>query len=667
MAGLPGRSTVASSETLGSPATLSKIPAGSELTGLTLCPEKGAVVLTVLNTGVAVQSVNLRQTLSNLTFPKARVLSCAAISHNGSYYACVQNPTELVTWTQETKDFTRCGHTAITGVASPITAMHAAADRLFLCHEDGAWTWLPVGKSALTHLANPWQSSAKVAWSGVIQRDGRPLLTALYLAGETYQLFFADPAAEAPALTPEASFLSPTQRLLACTIHRQSMLLTLWADGSLRVVYFANEATSTATITAFILRFSRLDHTRPAQLVSINGTHALIFSSEGPAAATATLVDTEYGTVQGSLSIGAQPATHAVLSGGQVVYGADSQVWTLSVFCEEISLANAIGKLVPQVSMVVEPARADNTFTSFVPKWSTAAQTNRDTWLVEQTFIEQRMSALVTALSDTEKLTTLAAFDTALASYEQQLREVGSPMPQAAVAKITSRILAETKYFANDALKTMIKRELVHYPTVPHIFETLLRNKHYDLCELAIVHVAEVPETEIVRCLSLLLPAETLTRYLTEAAIDRALLAESPLEKILRACMTRSWTEELLVSALVALPVQHALIVLAVVLVWFRRHCFHSPTHLAALHAPKTVPTMGQTVEWMTCLLDAHYAAFILTESSHQLLQVLQYDLAQQTAMCERAGDLTGILDSITKPRKPKPTSAFYSVEKLEY
>eukprot|EP00048_Salpingoeca_helianthica_P023896 m.28110 g.28110 ORF g.28110 m.28110 type:complete len:214 (-) comp9061_c0_seq2:22-663(-) len=158
-----------------------------------------------------------------------------------------------------------------------------------------------------------------------------------------------------------------------------------------------------------------------------------------------------------------------------------------------------------------------------------------------------------------------------------------------------------------------------------------------------------------------------LTQYLTEAAIDRALLAESPLEKILRACMTRSWTEELLVSALVALPVQHALIVLAVVLVWFRRHCFHSPTHLAALHAPKTVPTMGQTVEWMTCLLDAHYAAFILTESSHQLLQVLQYDLAQQTAMCERAGDLTGILDSITKPRKPKPTSAFYSVEKLEY
>ncbi len=51
---------------------------------------------------------------------------------------------------------------------------------------------------------------------------------------------------------------------------------------------------------------------------------------------------------------------------------------------------------------------------------------------------------------------------------------------------------------------------------------------------------------------------------------------------------------------------------LGAVLVWFRRHCFYSPAQLAERFDSGRVPTLAQATEWLSFVLDSHYADFIL-------------------------------------------------------
>ena len=77
------------------------------------------------------------------------------------------------------------------------------------------------------------------------------------------------------------------------------------------------------------------------------------------------------------------------------------------------------------------------------------------------------------------------------------------------------------------------------------------------------------------------------------------------------------------------------------------------------------VPSLAQTAEWLSLLIDSHFSTLILTPSAHPLLGSLRAALTDHLSICRSASALKGFLTVLTQRTAlvSRPETGEYHVE----
>ncbi len=98
----------------------------------------------------------------------------------------------------------------------------------------------------------------------------------------------------------------------------------------------------------------------------------------------------------------------------------------------------------------------------------------------------------------------------------------------------------------------------------------------------------------------------------------------------------------------------HTQYLLAYLHQWLQRYWSTSETHVRTTHRGTRIPTLSQALDWMSLLIDAHFARLRVVmmqdeheQACHTLMQHIQTMItARYVPMCESLSTIRGLVDS---------------------